>query len=135
MNSAELAKRICDCLSDGYDDEEFREETETALYNELSQISNDSFVKAALLRLCERVEELENNKMVSITIYKDTVTLQEEDENLIEIKIPEECARRYAEEVCHADYEEWLNTYTADITEDLFSFVIMNDYKYELVGC
>lgn len=61
MNSSELAKRICDCLSDGYDDEEFREETETALYNELSQISNDSFVKAALLRLCECVEELESD--------------------------------------------------------------------------
>ena len=59
MNSYELSKRICDCLSDGYDDEESREETETALYNELSQISNDSFIKAALLRLCERVEELE----------------------------------------------------------------------------
>ena len=51
MNSYELSKRVCDCLSDGYDDEEFREETETALYNELSQISNDSFIKAALLRL------------------------------------------------------------------------------------
>ena len=61
MNSADLSKRIFDCLSDGYDDEEFREETETALYNELSQISNDSFIKAALLRLCERVEELEEN--------------------------------------------------------------------------
>ena len=61
MNSAELAKRICDCLSDGHDDEEFRKETETVLYNELSQISNDSFIKAALLRLCERVEELEEN--------------------------------------------------------------------------
>lgn len=61
MNSADLAKRICDCLSDGYDDEEFRKETETALYNELSQISNDSFVKATLLRLCERVKELEEN--------------------------------------------------------------------------
>lgn len=60
MNSFELAKRICDCLSDGYDDEESREETETALYNELSQISNDSFVKAAFERLCERVEELES---------------------------------------------------------------------------
>ena len=60
MNSAELARRICDCLSDGDDDEEFREETETALYNELSQISNDSFIKVALLRLCERVEELES---------------------------------------------------------------------------
>ena len=61
MNSAELSKRICDCLSDGYDDEESREETEIALYNELSQISNDSFAKVALLRLCERVEELEEN--------------------------------------------------------------------------
>ena len=61
MNSADLAKRIFDCLSDGYDDEEFREETEIALYNELSQISNDSFIKVALLRLCERVEELEEN--------------------------------------------------------------------------
>lgn len=61
MNSSELAKRIFDRLSDGYDDEEFREEIETVLYNELSQISNDSFIKAALLRLCERVEELEEN--------------------------------------------------------------------------
>ena len=61
MNSYELAKRICDCLSDGYDDEESREETEIALYNELSQTRNDSFIKAAFLRLCERVEELEGN--------------------------------------------------------------------------
>ena len=61
MNSADLAKRIFDCLSDGYDDEEFREETEIALYSELSQISNDSFIKVALLRLCERVEELEES--------------------------------------------------------------------------
>ena len=60
MNSYELTKRICDCLSDGYDDEESREEMEIALYNELSQISDDSFIKAALLRLCERVEELES---------------------------------------------------------------------------
>ena len=60
MNSADLAKRTCDCLSDGYDDEEFREETETALYNELSQIPDDGFIKAALLRLCDRVEELED---------------------------------------------------------------------------
>lgn len=60
MNSAELAKRIFDCLSDGYDDEEHREETETKLYNELSQISNGSSIKAAFVKLCERIEELEN---------------------------------------------------------------------------
>ncbi len=58
-HSFELAKRIVGCLSDGYDDKESREETETALYNELSQIGNDNFVKVALLRLCERIEDLE----------------------------------------------------------------------------
>ena len=59
MNSAELAKRIFDCLSDGYDDEEYREETEMELYNELSQVSDDSNIKIAFVRLCERIEELE----------------------------------------------------------------------------
>ena len=59
INSAELAKRIIDCISDGYDDEEIREETETKLYNELSQIDNDNPIKAALNKLCETIEELE----------------------------------------------------------------------------
>ncbi len=59
MNSSELANRICDCLSDGYDDEEYREKTETELCNELSQLSSNSFVKAALIKLCARIEELE----------------------------------------------------------------------------
>ena len=59
MNSAELAKRIFDCLSDGYDDEEYREKAELELYNELSQVGNGNSVKTALLRLCERIEELE----------------------------------------------------------------------------
>lgn len=58
MNSSELARRIVDCLSDGYDDEENREETETELYNELSQLKGDSIIKAAILRLCETIEEL-----------------------------------------------------------------------------
>lgn len=59
MNSAELTKRIIDCISDGYDDEEYREKTEMELYNELSQLGNDSYIKIALLKLCETVEELE----------------------------------------------------------------------------
>lgn len=58
MNSAKLAKRIVNCLSDGYDDEENREEAGTELYNELSQLDGNSVVKAALLRLCEAIEEL-----------------------------------------------------------------------------
>ena len=58
MYSSELARKIIDCLSDGYDDEENREEAEIQLYNELSQLNGNSVVKAALLRLCETIEEL-----------------------------------------------------------------------------
>jgi hypothetical protein len=58
MNSIELARKIIDCISDGYDDEENREEAETELYNELSQLDGNSVVKAVLLRLCETIEEL-----------------------------------------------------------------------------
>ena len=59
MDNYKLVKRIMDCLSDGYDDEENREDTEEILHNELLQISDDGFIKAALSRLCERIEELE----------------------------------------------------------------------------
>ena len=58
MNSLELARKIIDCLSDGYDDEENREEVEIALYHELSQLNGNSAIKAALLKLCEAIEEL-----------------------------------------------------------------------------
>lgn len=61
INSAELAKRIIDCISDGYDDEEIREETEMKLYNELSQLNNDNPIKAALIKLCEAIEECQED--------------------------------------------------------------------------
>lgn len=59
VSSSELTNMILNALSDGYDDEENREETEVALYNELSQLSGDSFIRVALQRLCERIEDLE----------------------------------------------------------------------------
>ena len=75
MDSTELSKRIVDCLSDGYDDEESREEVETVLYNELSQLKGDSIIKAAMLRLCETIEELtewqEERKMRIHTIEEN----------------------------------------------------------------
>lgn len=61
VNSSELARMIFNALSDGYDDEENREETEKVLYNELSQLYGDSAIRIALQRLCERVEELEED--------------------------------------------------------------------------
>ena len=60
MNNGKLANRIIDCLSDGYDDEENREETGKLLYNSLSKISDDNPVKIALVRLCETIEELQS---------------------------------------------------------------------------
>lgn len=58
MNNSKLAKKIVDCLSDGYDDEENRKEAERALCNDLSQLKEDSIVKTAILRMCETIEEL-----------------------------------------------------------------------------
>lgn len=58
MNSAELAKRVFDCLSDGYDDEEYRELLEDKLYDELSEMEKDSVAKFAIIQLCEMIEEL-----------------------------------------------------------------------------
>lgn len=59
MNNNELATKIVDCISDGYDDEEYRDTTETGIIDELSNLSEDSMLKVILERLCERIEELE----------------------------------------------------------------------------
>ena len=61
MPNEQLATFVIDCLSDGYDDEENRDEDEEILYNELSQLSDDSILRIAIQRLCERVEELEED--------------------------------------------------------------------------
>ena len=53
----ELASRICDCISDGYDDEELREDAENDLYGELEESTD--FIAKVLERLCERIEDLE----------------------------------------------------------------------------
>lgn len=60
VSSSELSKMIVDALSDGHDDEENREEAETDLYNELSQLSGNSVIRIALQKLCERIEDLED---------------------------------------------------------------------------
>lgn len=60
LDTRELAEKVVDCLSDGYDDEENRDETENLLYDILSQISNDNPIKIVLVRLCETIEELQS---------------------------------------------------------------------------
>ena len=60
MSARELAERIIDCISDGYDDEENREKTESLLCNSLSQLDKDDLIKAALIRLYETIEEFQH---------------------------------------------------------------------------
>ena len=59
MTNFELANRIFDCISDGYDDEEYREDAVEMLTGELSVGTNGN-IKAALNALCEIIEDLLN---------------------------------------------------------------------------
>ena len=52
-----LAKKIFDCLSDGCDDEEYREETIRQLEGELDVTS--CYITDVIKKLCEQIEELE----------------------------------------------------------------------------
>ena len=61
VNSSELAKRIVDCITYGYDKSQI-EEIGMKLWNELSQISNDSCIKIAFVALCNKIEKLEMSK-------------------------------------------------------------------------
>ena len=53
----ELASRICDCISDGYDDEELKKDAVIGLYRKLEETTD--FIAKVLERLCERIEDLE----------------------------------------------------------------------------
>ena len=53
----ELASRICDCISDGYDDEELKKDAVIELYRKLEESTD--FIAKLLERLCERIEDLE----------------------------------------------------------------------------
>ena len=53
----ELASRICDCISDGYDDEELKKDAVIGLYRKLEESTD--FIAKVLERLCERIEDLE----------------------------------------------------------------------------
>jgi len=51
-----LANRIFDCISDGYDDEEYRKVTVNRLLGELSANDN-KYIKYAFVELCAKIEE------------------------------------------------------------------------------
>lgn len=55
-NITELSERICDCISDGYDDEEWREDAIDKMTVALEKCPDEDII-IAFTRLCERVEE------------------------------------------------------------------------------
>ena len=60
MKNRDIAEMIFNTLSDGYDNEEDRQETEAELAAELDKLEEGATLKAALIALCERVEELQS---------------------------------------------------------------------------
>lgn len=60
MKNRDIAELIFDSLSDGYDNEEERQETEAEIAAELEQLEEVATLKAALIALCERVGELQS---------------------------------------------------------------------------
>lgn len=55
-NITELSERICDCISDGYADEEWREDAVDKITVALEKCHDEDII-IAFMRLCERVEE------------------------------------------------------------------------------
>lgn len=55
-NITELSERICDCISDEYDDEEWREDAVDKITVALEKCHDEDII-IAFMRLCERVEE------------------------------------------------------------------------------
>ena len=69
-----------------------------------------------------------------VYIYKDTVNHKYNgDDNLCLIVLPTEYVKKYATENSeYSSFEEWLEGYTCDETEDLYDKVIQDGVNYEL---
>ena len=67
-------------------------------------------------------------KKVWITVYKDTIMQHDDDWNLSDIQVTEEFAKQYYAECkknseCEwKSYEEFMNNFTADDTEDFYKY-------------
>ena len=72
-------------------------------------------------------------KTVWITVYKDTIRQHDEDDNLADIQVSEEIAKQYFR-ACKENsdcewktYEEFMDNFTADDTEDFYNFAKEHD--------
>ncbi len=70
--------------------------------------------------------------LVPVTVYRDTVGLEEDDDNLITLLFPTRIIKEYIESVSDESYTEWLKGYTADATEGLYDFAKSRGFTPEL---
>ena len=83
-------------------------------------------------------EELAQSDKISMTVYCDTTGQYSEKEvnedNITEMEFPKYIVKEYFEKVADADceyesFEEWLDDYTADDTEELYEFAEARGFK------
>ena len=60
MKNRDIAEMIFTALSDGYDNEEERPDTVAELVAELGKLEEGATLKAAIIALCETVEDLQS---------------------------------------------------------------------------
>ena len=61
---------------------------------------------------------------VNVAVYLDTITLNEEDDNVATIDVPENLLREYVSNNSEYSYDDWLDKYSCDDTEDLYNWLI-----------
>lgn len=66
-----------------------------------------------------------------ICVYRDTIERHDDDWNLTEVQVTKEFAEQYFKE-CNKgeyfkDFEEFLNEYTADDTEDFYAYAMKHN--------
>lgn len=69
-------------------------------------------------------------KKIWICVYRDTIEQHDENINLTEVQVTREFAEQYFNE-CKAkyfiDFEDFLSEYTADDTEDFYSYAMKHN--------
>lgn len=74
-------------------------------------------------------------KEMWICVYRDTIEEHDESENLTEVLVAEDFVKQYFNE-CQNEYfeslEDFLNEYTADHTEDFYSYAMKHNAVIEI---
>lgn len=81
-------------------------------------------------------EPINREDTIEVYVYLDTVNHEYNgDDNLCVLILPTEYVKKYVKE--HSEYssfEEWLEEYTCDDTEDLYARAILDGLEFEVIN-